>query len=52
MDVIVKYIKPGKWKAWLADDEKVYETGKTKAEAIGNFMLAASSITGIVILED
>jgi len=52
MDILVKYIKAGKWKAWSADDETVYETGKNKAEAIGNLMLAAQNITGIIILVD
>jgi hypothetical protein len=52
MDIIVKYVKPGKWKSWSADNDDVYETGKTKAEAIGNLMLAAESITGITILKE
>jgi hypothetical protein len=41
--------QPG-WKAYLSDNFKVWQAGRTEAEAVGKLMISAAPITGIVIL--
>lgn len=49
MDILVS--KKGEtWTAVYSDNKQVRATGKSKAEAVGNLVIQASSIFGIAVL--
>lgn len=50
MDIITKK-RSGDWKAYLADNPKVWEAGKTQVEAIGKLMISTGAMMGITILK-
>jgi hypothetical protein len=40
------------YRAFLSDNENVWEAGKTRAEAIGKLVISARSLLGIAIIDE
>jgi hypothetical protein len=51
MDILTRE-RASDWKAWLADNPKVWEAGKTEAEAVGKLIISASSIIGVTVIRE
>lgn len=52
MDIITKKRTKDDWKAYLSDNHKVWESGRSEAEAVGKLIISAKYMVGINVLRE
>ena len=50
VDIIVKKL-PSEWRAYLADNHRIWEAGKSAVEAIGKLVISADNYLGITVIK-